>query len=80
MDGHVFRELDLAALKQGLPAVGLEAGDVGTVVFVHDHGKAYEVEFVAADGRTLAVETLRADQLEPFAGPQILHVRRLAGA
>ena len=80
MDGHVLKELDLAALKQDLPAVGLEAGDVGTVVFVYDHGKAYEVEFVAADGRTLAVETLRADQLEPFTGPQILHVRRLAEA
>jgi len=75
---YLLEELDLAALKQDLPAVGLEAGDVGTVVFVHDHGKAYEVEFVAADGRTLADETLRADQLEPFTGPQILHVRRLA--
>lgn len=78
MDGHELKELDLAALKQGLPAVGLEAGDAGTVVFVYDHGRAYEVEFVAADGRTLAVETLRADQVEPFAGAQILHARRLA--
>ncbi|MGH2443150.1 MAG: DUF4926 domain-containing protein [Chloroflexota bacterium] len=38
-------------------------------------GGAYEVEFVAADGRTLAVETLRADQIEPFTGSQILHAR-----
>ena len=80
MDGYALNELDLAALKQDLPAAGLEAGDVGTVVFVYDHGQAYEVEFVAADGRTLAVETLRADQVEPFTGRQILHVRRLAEA
>ena len=29
------RELDLAALRQDLPAYGLIAGDIGTVVFVH---------------------------------------------
>ena len=80
MDEHVLRDLGLAVLREDLRAVGLEAGDVGTVVFVHDHGKSYEVEFIAADGRTLAVETLRADQIEPFSGPQILHVRRLAEA
>jgi hypothetical protein len=80
MDEYMLKELDLATLKQDLPAAGLEAGDVGTVVFVYDHGQAYEVEFVAADGRTLAVETLRAEQVEPFTGAQILHARRLAEA
>lgn len=66
--------------KEDLPAAGLEVGDVGTVIIVYDRGKAYQVEFVAADGRTLAVETLTADQIEPVAGPQILHLRRLAEA
>jgi len=80
MDGYPLKDLDLAALKEDLPAAGLERGDVGTVVFVYDQGKAYEVEFVAADGRTIAVETLRDDQLEPFTGSQILHARRLAEA
>lgn len=80
MTDHALTDFDLAALKEDLPPKGLMAGDVGTVVFVYDHGQAYEVEFVAADGRTLAVETLRADQIEPFAGPHILHARRLAEA
>jgi len=80
MTDHTLKDFDLAALKQDLPAKGLMAGDVGTVVFVYDHGQAYEVEFVAANGRTLAVQTLRADQIEPFTGPQILHARRLAEA
>lgn len=80
MDGHALNELDLVALKHDLPTLSLEAGDVGTVVFVYDDDRAYEVEFVAGDGRTLGVETLRADQVEPFTGPQILHVRRLAEA
>jgi hypothetical protein len=80
MNDHALKDFDLAALSQDMPAKGLLAGDVGTVVFVYGHGQAYEVEFVAADGRTLAVETLRADQIEPFTGPQILHARRLAEA
>jgi Domain of unknown function (DUF4926) len=79
MDGHALRELDLAELRQDLPAVGLEAGDEGTVVLVHENGEAYEIEFVAGNGRTVAVETLTAGEVEPFAGPRILHARRLAG-
>ena len=73
-------ELDLAALQIELPAYGLIAGDIGTVVHVYDQGAAYEVEFVRADGRTLAVETLRADQIEPVAGQQVLHARKLTPA
>jgi hypothetical protein len=80
VDNQPLKELDLAALREDLAAHGLVAGDVGTVVFVHDSGRAYEVEFVAADGHTIAVETLRADQLEPLSGQQILHVRKLATA
>ena len=75
-----MRELDLAALRTPLPDRGLVAGDVGTIVFVHDAGTAYEVEFVAADGGTIAVETLGNDDLEPVSGRQILHVRNLTAA
>ena len=75
-----LRELDLAALRHDLPAHGLIRGDVGTVVLVHGHGQAYEVEFLTADGRTLAVETLRADELEPVAGKHVLHVRNIVPA
>ena len=71
-----LRELDLAALTADLPDFGLIAGDIGTVVFVHADGAAYEIEFMTADGRTLAVETLTANQIEPVAGPHILHARK----
>lgn len=75
MSRATLRELDLTALRQDLPAYGLIAGDVGTVVFVHADGAAYEVELMTADGRTLAVETLLADQVEAVAGDHILHAR-----
>ncbi len=80
MMNHTLKDFDLGSLKQDLPTRGLTAGDVGAVDFVYDHGRAYEVEFVAANGRSLAVETLRTGQIEPFTGPQILHARRLAEA
>lgn len=58
------------ALLEDLPTHGLVAGDVGTVVFVHREGQGYEVEFMDADGRTLAVETLHAPQVAPVRGRQ----------
>jgi hypothetical protein len=76
----VLKELDPVALLEDLPAHGLEAGDVGTVVFVHHAGEGYEVEFMDADGRTLVVETLQAHQVGAIRGRQILHVRPLPAA
>lgn len=78
MERTKLKELDLAALRHDLPAYGLIAGDIGTVVQVYADGAAYEVEFVAADGRTLAVETLEADEVDPLAGHLVLHARKLA--
>ena len=77
MATNALRELELAALRQDLPAHGLVSGDVGAVVMVYREGEAYEVEFIAADGETLAEETLRAEQVEPLSGRRILHVRDL---
>ncbi|MCC7105024.1 MAG: DUF4926 domain-containing protein [Chloroflexi bacterium] len=73
-----LNELDLAALREDLPRIGLITGDVGTVVLVHGNGEAYEIEFTTADGQTLAVETLQSSQVEPVAGRQVLHARKLA--
>lgn len=80
MGDEALKELATVALREDLPAHGLVAGDVGTVVFVHHGGEGYEVEFVDADGRTLAVETLGAQQIAPVRGRQILHVRPLSRA
>jgi hypothetical protein len=41
---QAIRYLDIVVLKGDLPAEGLEAGDVGTVVLVHEGGRAFEVE------------------------------------
>jgi hypothetical protein len=77
MNMSKLKVLDLVTLRQSSPGYALEPGDGGTAVFVYREGVAYEVEFVTATGKTVAVETLRADQIEPFTGRQILHARKL---
>ncbi len=58
----MIKELDQIVLKEDLPEHGLQSGDIGTVVLIHQNGKGYEVEFVALDGETIAVVSLFANQ------------------
>ncbi|MDR3707108.1 MAG: DUF4926 domain-containing protein [Capsulimonadaceae bacterium] len=73
-------EHERVVLTADLSELALRAGDVGTVVFVYDDGKAYEVEFMLLDGTTAAVTTVRADQLRPISHGDITHARPLAEA
>lgn len=75
-----MKEHERVVLKTPVPAEGLEAGDVGTVVHVYGDGKAYEVEFLTLDGRTAAVVTLEAVQVRPVGRREITHARALAAA
>lgn len=71
----MIRELDSIALTRDLPEHGLQEGDVGRVVFCHGSGEGYEVEFLAGDGRTLAVLTLEAVDVRPLGPRDKFHVR-----
>jgi Domain of unknown function (DUF4926) len=71
-------ELNVVALTQDWPEFCLKQGDVGTVVHVHGNNEAYEVEFVALDGETIALLTLPADAVRPVRPREIAHVRELA--
>lgn len=57
--------LDVVALTTDIPKQNLFRGEIGAVVECYP-GNAYEVEFVALDGYTYALLTLRADQLIPL--------------
>ena len=70
----MIRELDSVVLACDLPQHGLKRGDVGTVVLVHV-GAGYEVEFMTLDGETLAVVSLREEQLRPIGRREIAHAR-----
>jgi hypothetical protein len=67
-------ELDRFVLTEDLPEEGLRAGDLGTIVMVHDPNSSqenysgpegYTAEFTYLTGETRAVVDLRPDQVRP---------------
>lgn len=69
------RELDAVVLTVDLPTHSLRAGDIGTVVLVHQGGAGYEVEFLTMEGETVAVVSLHATQVRPVGRREIAHAR-----
>lgn len=76
----MIQELEDVILESELSQHGLQRGDIGTVVLVHQGGKGYEVEFTTLDGETVAVVTLAAFQVRPAHKREIAHARDLAGS
>jgi hypothetical protein len=50
----MIKEHDCIVLLQDLRENSLKAGDIGTVVHIHQGGAGYEVEFVTLAGETVA--------------------------
>jgi hypothetical protein len=76
----MIKEHDCVVLTVDLAEEGLKAGDIGTVVHIHQGGAGYEVEFMTLAGETLAVATLLSSQIRPIARRDVAHVRELAAA
>lgn len=67
-------------LRTDVPEHGLTAGDVGTVVKVHQGGAGYTAEFMTFAGETVAVVTLSSDQVRAIHPDEIAHVRQIVHA
>jgi len=76
----MIKEHDCVVLLQDMPAEGLKAGDMGTVVHIHKAGAGYEVEFMTLTGETICVTTLLAAQVRSITRRDVAHVRELATA
>jgi Domain of unknown function (DUF4926) len=76
----MLKEHERVVLTSHIPAEGLEAGDVGTVVHVYADGNAYEVEFNALDGHTTAVATLEVSQVRRVTPRDMTHARPIQTA
>ena len=76
----MIKEHETIVLSRDLPEYGLNRGDIGAVVHCYAEGKAYEVEFVTREGKTIAVVTLEAKDVQPMHANEILHVRGLKAA
>ena len=73
----MIRELDSVVLTEDLPEQCLQRGDIGTALLVHRGGEGFEVEFVALDGKTVALVTLLASQVRPVTHREIAHARTM---
>lgn len=67
----MIKELDSVVLKHNIAKDGLVEGDVGVVVHCYTDGDAYEVEFVTAEGRTIAVLTLVLNDVRLMSNKEI---------
>ena len=76
----MIQEHDRVVLTQAVPEHGLEPGDVGAIVFVHEGGAAFEVEFVTLDGSTSTVVEVLSSHVRPVGPREIPHARLLAEA
>ncbi len=75
---YKFKDLETVILTHDLKEHGLRAGDMGAVVNVYNNGKAAEVEFVTATGKTAALVTLNIDDVRDIKNDDMLHVRGFA--
>ncbi len=73
----MIRELDTVVLTHDIEEHNLKRGDVGAVVHCYSDGAAFEVEFVTAEGKTIALLTLTPTDIRPMNSREILHVREL---
>ncbi len=74
----MIAELDLIVLTGPVAEHDLQAGDVGTVVYIHNAGEAFEVEFVTMQGTTVALATVPADLVRTIGNRDLYHVRQIA--
>ena len=72
----MLEEQDRIVLTEDMPGKGLKAGDVGIIAHVHGKEEAYETEFLALDGSTIAVATVPASQARPGTGYDVNHARK----
>ncbi len=57
-----INEIDVVALTQDLPKLGLNKGETGTVVDISESG-VFLVEFSNENGEAIALESLKREQI-----------------
>jgi hypothetical protein len=75
----MFKLLDTVVLTRDVEHAGLREGDLGAVVEVYG-SDAFDVEFVAASGRTQALVTLHSRDVRHVRDQDLVAVRLLQQA
>ena len=71
--------LDTVVLEKDIKSLGLQHGDIGTIVEVYEPD-GVEVEFVTGLGKTQALVTLKHSEVRAVAESEIFAVRTLNAA
>lgn len=71
----MIKEHEQIVLGRDLPEHGLVAGDIGTVVAVHQGGAGYTLEFMTVQGETVAIVTVELADVRPARAREVPHVR-----
>jgi ATP-dependent exoDNAse (exonuclease V) alpha subunit len=74
----MYKELDMVVLTHDVEQFKLKQGDIGAIVHCYKDNKAYEVEFITADGNTIALLTLDPNDIRSQKNREVLHVRELS--
>jgi len=72
----MFTLLETVVLERDVSEAGLRAGDLGAIVEIFDSDH-FEVEFVAASGRTQALVTLSSGDIRHVNDSDLIAVRSL---
>ena len=72
----MFKALDTVVLTRDVTDAGLQRGDLGAIVEVYGPD-SFEVEFVAASGRTQALMTLSSQDIRHVGDRDLVSVRTL---
>lgn len=62
----MMKELDVVTLIHDIPEHGLLKGNRGAIVHCYMDKQAFEVEFVAESGETLALLTLETGDIQAY--------------
>jgi hypothetical protein len=54
-----YRELEMVAIPESIPELGIEAGTMGTIATVYDDGRMLDVEVSREDGTTVGFVDLK---------------------
>ncbi len=71
----MISEHDQVVLIRDLPEEGLVAGDIATVIAVHQGGAGYTLEFTSLQGETVAIVTVHAQDVRAANKGDMPHVR-----
>jgi len=71
----MLKEFERVFLTEDLSGSPYVKGDVGVIAHAYENGQGFEIEFFAADGSTLSVETVSVNQVKSCAGIKaVLHI------